>query len=143
MLNYITLQDFVEIEAAETFEELRDIAFRILRLMPQPVGMVCGPITSGGGTPEENLAALAKGVDEQIRGGKNIFSQLFFETAMYWIISTPYYRDGNHLLETFYQPLFEAGLIKTLYFLPTWQSSDGAMWEHEQAIRLGMEVVYL
>ena len=143
MLNYVTQQDFEEIGEASTFEWLRDIAFRILGRMRQPVGMVCGPIATGGGTVEENLAALAKGIDERIRDGKNIFIQLFFEAAMHRIMSTPYYRDGNHLLETFYQPLFEAYLIKTLYFLPSWQDSAGATWEHEQALRLNIEIVYL
>ncbi|MFY9461760.1 MAG: DUF4406 domain-containing protein [Candidatus Sungiibacteriota bacterium] len=143
MLNYVTQQDLEEIDEASTFEALRRTAFRILRRMPQPVGMVCGPITTGGVTVEENLAALAKGIDERIRGGKNIFIQLFFEAAMHRIKNTPYYRDGNHLLETFYQPLFKAGLIKTLYFLPNWRSSDGATWEHEQALRLNMEIAYL
>ncbi len=143
MRNYVTQQNLEEIDEASTFEELNDIAFRVLRRMPQPVGMVCGPITTGGGTVEENLAALAKGIDERIQKGKDIFIQLFFEAAMHRIKETSYYRDGNHLLETFYLPLFEAGLIKTLYFLPTWQSSEGASWEHAQALRLGMKIIYL
>ena len=82
MLNYVSQQDLEKIDAALTFEELRDIAFRILRRMPQPVGMVCGPISTGGGTVEENLAALARGIDGRIRNGNNIFIQLFFEAAM-------------------------------------------------------------
>ncbi len=47
------------------------------------------------------------------------------------------------LLTDFYQPLFETGLIKILYFLPDWQSSVGARWEHDQALKLGIEIVYL
>lgn len=42
-----------------------------------------------------------------------------------------------------YLPIFESGHVSRLYFIHGWQSSRGANWEHQQAERLGIEVVYL
>jgi hypothetical protein len=47
------------------------------------------------------------------------------------------------LLEDFYLPIFQNKLVDTLFFLPDWQTSRGATWEHEQGKNNGIEVVYL
>lgn len=48
MHKYWTKDDVLKVENATTFERLRDVALKILKGMPRPVGMVSGPITSGG-----------------------------------------------------------------------------------------------
>ncbi|MBI2639904.1 MAG: hypothetical protein HYW90_03405 [Candidatus Sungbacteria bacterium] len=142
---YTTELDLEETKKAETFEELLAVALRIINRLSYPIGMVCGPITSGGtGSQEENVAKLARAIralrEEQ---GEIIFNQLVFEAAMMRIKETPYYRDALHLLEAFYRPLFEHGKIKTFYFVTGWKSSFGTNWEHEEAVRLGIKIVYL
>lgn len=62
---------------------------------------------------------------------------------MHRIMETPYYKGGDHLLKTFYFPLFESKSIEIVYFMNTWQTSYGAKWEHDQALALKMEIVYL
>ena len=47
------------------------------------------------------------------------------------------------ILDDFYSPIFNSGLIKEFYFMPNWQSSKGANWEHNEANRLGIKVSYL
>ena len=141
---YLTPEDSDEIELASTFEELHGVALRVIPRIPGPVGMVCGPISSGGkASVEENLSELSQAVEKLRQEGNNIFSQLSFEPAMARIKRTAYCKGDVHLLEAFYLPLFEAGLIHKLYFLPSWETSDGASWEHAQAKRLGIEVKYL
>lgn len=141
---FVTDEDRKEVEKAVTFEELRAVAARILQRMPQPVGMVCGPITTGGtGSVQKNLTILRRAIQALEKEGQHIFDQTFFETPMFRIKETPYCRGDLHLLETFYLPLFEAGLIKALHFLPAWSSSDGATWEHGAGFRLGLEIKYL
>lgn len=142
---YTTEQDLKEIEKAKTFEELLTVALRIADRLGYPVGMVCGPITSGGiGSQQENVAKIARAIQVlRQEAGEIIFNQLVFEEAMMRIKETPYYRDASHLLETFYRPIFERRKIQTFYFVTGWQSSFGASWEHAEAVRLGINIVYL
>ncbi|MBI4992006.1 MAG: DUF4406 domain-containing protein [Candidatus Harrisonbacteria bacterium] len=137
-------QDIADVQAVNTFEELADLALRIIRRMPQPVAQVCGPITSGGlGSVEKNLERFQKTIDLLRDRGESIFNQMLFEQPMFRIKATPYYQGGDQLLHKFYLPIFESGLVKILYFMSDWQSSYGAKWEHEQALRLGIKIRYL
>jgi hypothetical protein len=49
----------------------------------------------------------------------------------------------NDILNDFYLPIFKSGVISAFYFMPNWQTSFGAKWEHEEAKKLGIEIVYL
>lgn len=136
--------DYPEINAALTFEQLCQIALRIVRRLEAPVAMVSGPITTGGlGSIEKNIQRLDQVISELQSGGVSVFNQMAFEDSMQRIKATSYYKGGNHLLETFYLPIFESGLIQTIYFLPDWQSSYGATWEHAHATRLELACIYL
>ena len=141
---HTTERDLEEIRQAETFEELLVVARRIIERVPNPACMVCGPITTGGmGSQRANVKILTTVIDDLRAEGKNVFNQLIFEAAMMRIKETPYYKGALHLLETFYRPVFRSGRLKKLYFVPAWGSSFGASWEHEEARRLGIEIVYI
>lgn len=141
---YVTPEDTSDLNAATTFEELKAIAFRIIRRIPQPVSMVCGPISTGGaGSIEKNLEALRRAIQGLERTGYNVFNQTIFEAPFMRIKETPGWRGEQNLLEVFYRPLFEAGLIRILHFVPSWRTSYGATWEHQQAMRLNLEIRYL
>lgn len=142
---YTTKQDLEEIGKAKTFEGLATVALKIIDRLGYPVAMVCGPITTGGtGSQQENVAKIARAIRALREETKEIvFNQLVFEDPMMRIKETPYYRDPSHLLETFYRPIFERGKIQTFYFVTGWQSSFGANWEHAEAVRLGISIVYL
>ena len=132
------------IKRAKTFEALRDLALFVLATMPRDVGMVCGPITTGGaGSVEKNLSRFNYAINLMFVRGFNVFTQMPFKTPMQRIKENKdYYKGGNQLLETFYLALFRSCWFKTLYFLPDWKSSYGARWEHEQALALGLEIKY-
>src|SRR3989344_7218420 len=99
------------IARASTFEELCDIALPVLQRILHPVVQVCGPISHGGaGSITENLRRLEIVIEELGGRGLHVFSQLPFEGSMQHIKATPYYMGDDHLLETFYLPLFESGL---------------------------------
>ncbi len=66
-----------------------------------------------------------------------------FEDDMERIYKSDPKLKGTRLLEEFYLPMFKSGLIKILCFLPGWQNSIGATWEHEQAKKLGIPIIYL
>lgn len=136
-----TPERLVRVADARTFEELHQVAAEILPLHAQPLGMLCGPISSGGeGSVEENLAIFEVAIMDLWSRGFHLFNQLPFEPSMHRIIREErrYYKGSQHLLETFYLPLFESGFFQYFIFLPTWETSNGARWEREQALRLGI-----
>jgi hypothetical protein len=140
-----TTDDLKRLETATTYGAMKDIAFDILRRIPPPVAQVCGPISTGGcGSIEENLKAFGEAIADLVAHGKNVFDQRPFEEPMQRAkVIDPTHGYDLRLLDDFYLPLFESGLVHELYFLPGWESSRGARWEHEQAQRLGITIVYL
>lgn len=136
--------DTAALETANSFAELSEIALRVLKRMPKPVGQVCGPISSGGlGSIPANLKRFDETIGELIKSGNKVFDQVPFESHFFRLIERGQGAHGQGLLEQFYLPLFESGLVDTLYFIPGWESSKGARWEHAQAKRLGITIVYL
>ncbi len=137
---------FDQLKNAATYRELFLIAYDVLLGIPPPVGQVCGPISTGGvGSIKENLARFEKAIDDLQKKNIEIFNQVPFEVPMQRIKSA---REGvgeydTALLNDFYLPIFESKLVHTLFFMPDWRSSVGAQWEHEQARRIGIEIVYL
>lgn len=143
MVDYYMLEDLDDIEQAQTFADLRVVAERILRRMPKPVAQVCGPISTGGfGSVDKNLEALRSAISDLRDSEVVVFSQIHFQDRMQ-DIKAKQPNGREQLLHDFYLPLFEKGLIQKLYFLRNWEASEGARWEHQQAERLGMEIIHL
>jgi hypothetical protein len=149
-LKFYTQHDFDEIIRAQTIDHLHHVAERVLArawaASPDGgVGIACGPISTGGlGSRAANLCEFEKYITALARQGHVIFSQMPFEDAMARVCTPEeYLRDPHHLLEGFYLPLFESGMIGDMYFIPGWEASTGARWEHEQALRLRIRITYL
>jgi len=142
---YWEKEDFEKLETAPTYADLFLIAKDVLERMPQPVGQVCGPISTGGaGSVEKNLKRFDDTIADLQQQGMEIFNQVPFEIPIQRFNSL---RGSNtyddRLLNDFYLPIFESRLVQKLYFLSDWESSVGAKWEHEQALRLGLEIEYI
>jgi hypothetical protein len=131
----------------QTYNDLVKIVLDILQRIPQPIGWVCGPISNGGrGSFDENLKEFTRVIIQLRKQGKNIFNQLPFESSLLRIGSYTLAHNAGEktkLLQGFYQPIFESDLVTTLYFIPDWQSSSDATWEHAQGQRLNLKIVYL
>ncbi|MCL5017470.1 MAG: DUF4406 domain-containing protein [Patescibacteria group bacterium] len=141
---YWTPFDIFDLRRARSFESLFKVAHSVLLRMPQPVSMVCGPITSGGrGGRVENIKIFKKTIDELSAKNIEVFSQMPFERPIWKIQRISYCEGGYNVLDSFYLPIFESGLIKAFYFIRGWESSFGAKWEHGQAKRLKIKIVYL
>jgi len=138
------VKDLEDIERAQTFSDLADVALRVLRQMPRPISMVCGPISTGGsGSVEKNLERFHAVIDALRDERVRIFSQMFFENKLFKMKTWPSYKGGIQLLEEFYRPIFESGFIYRMYFMPNWQTSMGATWERGEAQRLGIRAEYV
>lgn len=128
----------------KTLDEMVQVAFGVLKGIPKPVVQVCGPISVGGsGSIGKNLVAFSKAIEWLSSQGHNVFDQMPFEKPMHRLVKNNSSGYPTALLDEFYLPIFESGSIKTLAFLPDWQSSTGARWEHEQAKRLNIDILYL
>ena len=143
-LKYWTNQDRRSLNKAKTYKDLANIALRILKRMPKPIGQVCGPISTGGyGNIKDNMAAFACAIRKLKSDSLIIFNQLPFETPMHQMVKESRKKYDTLLLTEFYLVIFRSRLVKTFYFLPNWKTSFGARWEHQQARRLKIKVIYL
>jgi hypothetical protein len=105
--------------------------------------MICGPITTGGVSLEKNLERFTRAIDTLAMCGENVFTQMPFEIPMQRIREgKDSYQSGADLLNKFYLPIFRGGHVARLCFLPDWQTSNGAQWEHDRAVELGIERKY-
>lgn len=137
--------DVQKVALLETYADMKDVALIALKALPQPVVQVCGPLTTGGrGSFEKNLEMFHEGIQFLAEQGKTVFDQRPFEIPMQKLKAT---RKGPgyayELLYEFYLPVFQSGHVKELHFLPGWESSIGARWEHDQAQQLGITIFYL
>ena len=142
---YFKKEDWQDIDKAESIKDLYIVASRIMNRVPEPRIQVCGPISTGGkGSINANLEVFNNKIKELQSEGFNVFDQMPFETPMHKMILKFMTKDKymESILTDFYLPIFEGGYISELHFLPDWKSSYGANWEHEQAERLGIKIIY-
>ena len=130
-----------------TYSELGKLALGLAEKMPKPIMQVCGPIATGGlNSVEKNLDVLNRTIRKLTLNGEVIFNQMPFEWPMQELrrkSTLSVEETGNMLLNDFYLPVFESGLISGLHFIYCWESSYGARREHGQAERLGIDISYL
>jgi hypothetical protein len=142
---YWGVKDYEDLEKAQTVSEMYIIMKRIVDRMPQPLVQVCGPIATGGlGNIDENLHAFNETIKKLQSQGFNVIDQMPFEYPIQKLKEN--LKEGEYFLDVltdFYLPLFESSSISTFYFMPNWQTSKGATWEHEQAKKRGATIVYL
>lgn len=134
------------IQKAKDMKGLGKIAISVIERMPAPVAMVSGPISTGGkGSIRENMKELRKTINTLSKKSVKIFDQTLFEPQMKKIAKThpEYLTNEVKLLEEFYLPLFEKELVALICFMPDWQSSFGASWEHKQAKWFKLQIMYL
>lgn len=138
-------KDWQDLEKAELMTDMYLIAKRIIERMPKPVGQVCGPVANGGlDSIEKNLEAFNETIISLQEKGLNIFDQMPFEIPMQEFKKRfPGQPGFDSIMNDFYGQIFNSGKITTFYFMPTWQTSLGSRWEHEEAKKLGIEIIYL
>lgn len=142
---YWLSSDFFDLDKATKISDVFAVAVNVLNRMPEDVAQVCGPITSGGkGSIEANLLQLNSSIQELQKVGVYVFDQMPFEETFHRIVNGTEYtpKDGTILLD-FYEPVFLLDKIKTFYFIPGWESSNGANWEYTKAQELNIGVKFL
>ncbi|OGY37537.1 MAG: hypothetical protein A3E36_04715 [Candidatus Andersenbacteria bacterium RIFCSPHIGHO2_12_FULL_45_11b] len=132
-----------KMEGATTFSELADVALTVQwrmrnrlveRNIPPHIAQVCGPISTGGtGNRALNLQRFDSAIDMLVGDGVAVFDQMPFEDHFDRITQIHGLGFRELLLPAFYGTLFAKGYIMILYFLPDWETSQGATWERNIA----------
>ncbi len=135
---------YTQLESMRDFHDMFLLATSILENMPDPVAQVCGPISTGDRSLEENIKIFHNSIKALTATGHVVFNQMPFQDAMMRVIAENKINGYPFaLLDEFFLPLFEFGKIRILHFLPGWEKSTGSRWEHDQGKRLGLEIKYL
>ena len=143
MSQYWTDIERTALEQARTLHDLIPVAMDIMGRMSPPICMLSGPLSTGGkGSLEENMRVFARAIHMLDEKGLAVFDQIPFQEALVRLTDHHNRTDYCHeMLDIFYWGVLESGRIRRIYFLPAWQTSIGASWEREMAIRLGIEVI--
>jgi hypothetical protein len=139
-------KDWQDLEKVSSFADMRIIAKRVLDRMPRPIAGVCGPIAETGGlhSVEANLNVFNNKIIQLQKTGLQIFDQMPFEEKMQEFKAKMNQENFlKELNDDFYIPIFKSGIVSTFYFIPGWESSSGAKFEHQKALELGIKIVYL
>lgn len=129
---------------AESFDALAKMAVANLKDM-QHLGMVCGPITTGGtGNQIHNFEIFNAAVLGLQGREKKIFNQVPYEFGLRRL-AHKWEAEGNTgyctpILTVFYARVFESGAIDEGWFIPGWRSSFGARWEREKLAEQGCKI---
>jgi hypothetical protein len=143
---YWTKEDWEDLEKISNFLDMQTIAKKVLDRIPRPVVGVCGPIAETGGlhSVEANLNVFNNTIIQLQKTGLKIFDQMPFENKMQELKAKMNCEDFlRELNDDFYMPIFESKIVSTFYFIPGWETSNGAKFEHEKAKELGIKIVYL
>lgn len=143
--------DLCDRNRARTFSDLAKVAVGMLsRLPPEArLHMVSGPISTGGrGSLQENRRVLGAIIEGLHRQGLPVYSQMPYEDKLVEFAAIWRRRPGNSgycwpILHEFYEHVFSSGRISTLHFIPGYETSTGAKWEHDECDRWGIQRVYL
>lgn len=137
--------DFEALSHAKTIADIFVIARQVRSRMNDTVAQVCGPVNNGGrGSVEKNLEYLSQMIQALQYEGVNVFDQMPFEETIHRIINDASSgQKYENVLTDFYEPLFRLKMVQALYFVPGWEGSRGAVWEHTMAKELGIEVHFL
>lgn len=137
---YYRPQDHRRMVTASSYQELYQVALGIIERMPEPIGLVSGPISTGGvGSRQENLALFSRYIAQLSWQGRNIFDQMPMQEHFSRLLEA----GVPDLLEHFYGTLLDSGLIRTMYQIPGWYTSTGAVWEADRATRNGITLIRL
>lgn len=151
-----TPRDLSEAQNAMTYEQLADIAIRtLMRQWDQlpannhgQIAVVSGTLTNGGTLPynvvRENIQSFGRMIAKLRQLGIPIWDQRPFEKHLFRIKALPE-NVGRpmKLLNGFYRPVFESGLITLAFMLPNWRESHGAKWERRLFWKLGVSTFFV
>lgn len=140
---YWTQHHHEQMTKAKNVAELLVVANSVIDSIPRPLVYVSGPISTGGkGSVAENLKVFRKTIAGLEKNGLNVFNYLPLHRK---IAEFSAGHDGyfTPVLDELFLPIFESKKIDKILFIPGWETSKGAKWEHETAVNLKIDIDFL
>lgn len=133
MKQHLNLEDSIK----DILTRLAKREIKKIKLLPQPVVRVCGPLTCDGPAGyERNAARLVEA--EKVLQQKSLTVWTCSESEKE-IFSQGY--SNEDIMTYFHKPILESGLITSAYFLPRWNESPGASLERDISRELKIEIM--
>ncbi len=134
---------FKKLKEVTNYQDLFEIA--LLHIQENKFDtIVLGPIFSmGSDHVANNLLKLEEAIKSLETAGEKVFSQVPFLDLNLAQDTKILHFETERKFHEFYFPLFKSGLIKNAYFLPGWEESRGASWEHSCCLENNITIKYL
>ena len=134
-LEHWTEQDHRLAASCKNVGDLAHLGIALLRELSSKgaIAQLCGPMSTGGlGSRSANLSVFSQCIHISREQGLLVFNQLPFQGALHQLTAdfSPE-EKATTILECFWRPVFEAQIVSAAYFLPTWDTSRGAIWERK------------
>lgn len=143
---YWTVEDFQQLHELKKLQSPKEILLGalmitkdVLRRSPRELGIVCGPISTGRKSVEENLHIFNRTI-YKIGQTMPMFNQMPLERLFAYAHELLFLPCNQHLLvngsssdffiDEFYLPIFALNKIWKPHFIYDWQYSSGATREH-------------
>jgi hypothetical protein len=156
--SYWTYEDMMQLQLIiemmhdplEIIEKTLVIARRILERSPYHLAVVCGPISTGGRSVEENLDIFNRCV-YRLSKQTPLFNQMPFEPVFHKVhqliekdpVLCPNGKSTHFFIDRFYRSIFTDLKIWYPHFIHGWEESIGARAEHALFTKLGSKAGYL
>lgn len=157
--NYWELGDFIILKNLQKFTDPHKIMYRallvanmVLNRSPRILGVVCGPMSTGIKTVEENFRIFNRTV-YKVGQQMDIFNQLPFErpfNRVHQLLHSTHKHllvDGKsspYIIEQFYRKIFlREDKVWLPSFIHNWESSTGADIEHKIFTAISAEIIQL
>ncbi len=113
-------------------------AIERLKLLPQPVVRLSGPLTTSAYGYDDNLRRFLKGQEILRERGYTVFD--YFEGHNDEDVIKSLELPWAEVMEYYHRPIMATGLISGAFFLPLWEKSNGAKSEYDYAKEYGLEI---
>lgn len=138
------------IDTISLMKQATEIALAILTKLPQTLGIVCGPISSGKRSLQEQLHVFDLTV-QKVSNTMPVFNQMPFEPIFGLVHERikndetlcPMNQTSKFFIDNFYRKVFFSGKEWVAHFIHDWEHSVGASIEHEIFTSLKSEIIYL
>lgn len=133
-----------------TMNDSLNLAKVLLKGLPKKLAIVCGPISTGKRSVEENLKIFDLTV-QKVSDDMPVFNQMpfepIFENIHKLVIEDkdlcPSGKSSEFFINYFYREIFLSKKDWVPHFIYGWESSVGATMEHEIFVQLKRDIIYL
>jgi len=133
-----TQDDWVKLHQTSELKSLYEISIKVIRRMHShaaPVGIVIGPMISGGFDPVKNLQIFEMAIQITRIKGVTVFNQLVLLDSRVFYNSY----DQSEIAHDLFIPLMKNAGFHRVFAIEGWESSINASMEHQTFLECGID----